>query len=375
MVADILGMQGIEIAPVSGKIQQYLKEQKITVSGSLIDLTMAGTKAEIVGKVLGDLLASPDNQAVLMVVGSSAQFHSKLAVEPILQWAASPKPLAVYVVPNAPASLSLLAKAGIATFRTPESCAEAVRALLQWKAPLAETPKHPSPQETEKLLQQFSKKTLTEVEAGTVFKSLGISAPFSKLTHSAEEAVQVGSSIGYPLVAKLVSADILHKTEAGGVALNIANEQEIWDAYQRISTNVRINHPDAQVDGILIQKMEEGLLEVLIGYKIDPVVGPTVILGVGGVLAEIYQDIAIRMAPVSPEQAFEMVEEVKGLALIRGYRSLPRGDCQALAEAVIGVSRLADLKQHKILEAEINPLLVKKEGKGVVAVDGLLVLE
>jgi succinyl-CoA synthetase beta subunit len=136
---------------------------------------------------------------------------------------------------------------------------------------------------------------------------------------------------------------------------------------------VRLKHPQARVNGILVQRMEKGLAEVILGYKRDPQVGPVVVLGVGGVLAEIYRDLALRLAPVTEEEARGMIEEIQGLAVIRGYRGLPRGDIAALARAVSAFSQLAHL-EPRVAEAEINPLLVKPEGEGVVAVDGLLVL-
>jgi succinyl-CoA synthetase beta subunit len=129
----------------------------------------------------------------------------------------------------------------------------------------------------------------------------------------------------------------------------------------------------AKINGILVQRMEKGLAEVILGYKHDSQVGPVVVLGVGGVLAEVYRDYVLRLAPVTVEEAARMVEEVKGLAVIRGYRGLPRGDTSALARAVSEFSQLARL-EPRVAEAEINPLFVKGEGQGVVAVDGLLVL-
>ena len=121
--------------------------------------------------------------------------------------------------------------------------------------------------------------------------------------------------------------------------------------------------------------MERGLAEVLLGYRVDSLVGPTVVLGAGGVLSEIYGDVAIRIAPVSVETAREMIDEVDGLAPIRGYRGMPKGDLDALADAIVAVSNLARLEGSRVSEAEINPLLVKPEGEGVVAVDGLIVTE
>ena len=177
----------------------------------------------------------------------------------------------------------------------------------------------------------------------------------------------------FPVVAKILSPDITHKTDAGGVAIGIATPDELKRAAAAILQRVRTKHPGAKINGVLVQRMEKGLAEVILGYRRDPQVGPMVMLGAGGVLAEIYRDFALRLAPVTEEEAARMIEEVKGLAVIRGYRNLPRGDTVALARAVSAFSALAHV-DSRVMEAEVNPLIVKPEGEGVVAVDGLLVL-
>ncbi|MGH8649302.1 MAG: acetate--CoA ligase family protein, partial [Burkholderiales bacterium] len=169
------------------------------------------------------------------------------------------------------------------------------------------------------------------------------------------------------------SPDITHKTDAGGVVTGIASPDELKRAAAAILQRVRAKHPGAKVNGVLVQRMEKGLAEAILGYQRDPQVGPVVMLGAGGVLAEIYRDFALRLAPVTEEEALRMIEEVKGLAVIRGYRGLPRGDTAALARAIAAFSALAHL-EPRVAEAEVNPLIVKPEGEGVVAVDGLLVL-
>ena len=182
-----------------------------------------------------------------------------------------------------------------------------------------------------------------------------------------------GVRLEFPVVAKILSPDITHKTEAGGVIPNLAGPDALKRAAAAIFQNVRVKHPQARVNGILVQRMEKGLAEVILGYRRDPQVGPVVMLGAGGVLAEIYRDFALRLAPVTEAEAAGMIEEVKGLAVIRGYRNLPRGDTAALARAVSAFSALARV-ESRVMEAEVNPLIVKPEGEGVVAVDGLLVL-
>ena len=131
--------------------------------------------------------------------------------------------------------------------------------------------------------------------------------------------------------------------------------------------------PRAKVDGVLVQGMERGLAEVILGYRHDPEVGPTVLLGMGGIMAELKRSFSVRLAPVSVETATEMIGEIAELAILRGYRNLPRGDCAALARAVRALSLLACVQGQAVREAEINPLIVKAEGSGVVAVDGIVV--
>jgi len=305
---------------------------------------------------------------VLAVVGSSAQFQPHIAIDPILEAERGGKPLAVFCAPQADQSLDLLAKAGVAGFRTPEACADAIRAWRDWRAPRS-VPAADEARLGPARALLGGKPRLNEVEACRVFGKLGVpAAPFETIT-APEEKVK----LEFPVVAKILSPDIAHKTDAGGVVANIASAEALQRAAAAILQNVRVKHPQARLNGILVQRMESGLAEVILGYQHDPQVGPVVMLGVGGVLAEIYRDFALRLAPVTEEEAARMIEEVKGLAVIRGYRGLPRGDTAALARAVAAFSGLAHLG-GRIAEAEVNPLIVKREGEGVVAVDGLLVL-
>ena len=160
---------------------------------------------------------------------------------------------------------------------------------------------------------------------------------------------------------------------AADQVLDIGDAAALMTAAGQILARVKASHPAAHINGILVQRMEKGLAEAILGFRRDPQVGPVVVLGIGGILAEIYKDFAIRIAPVSIDTARAMIEEVRGLAVIRGYRGLPRGDCEALARAVAAISQLALLEGRTVTEAEINPLIVKPEGEGVVAVDGLIV--
>jgi acetate---CoA ligase (ADP-forming) len=320
---DRLGMLGVELA-------------------SMNDLTMTATQ-ESYGATLERLLRSSECDAVLAVVGSSAQFHPQLAVEPILKAPAGEKPLAAFLTPHAEESLALLAARGVPAFRTPEACADVLAAFLRWSPPRT-APKLAAPS------------TNGRGNPFDIFGALGVPlAPWQVAL-----APGYAHAIDYPVAIKLAGTE--HKTEKKALRLNVINRRQF-------------DEMAAAFGGapLIVQQMQAGLAEAIVGYRDDPVVGPLVLLGAGGVLAELYQDFAIRCAPVSEQEAAAMIEEVKGLAPIRGYRNLPRGDLAALARAVSDVSRLALLAGRPVSEAEINPLLV--QGEGVVAVDALVALK
>ena len=344
-VVDQLGLRGIDtFAPGS--------------DSPIIDLTLAGSTAVKYAAVLDELIMSPECDAVLGVVGSSAQFHPQVAVQPILAAKRGAKPLAAFLTPQADQSLTLLAAKGIAAFRTPEACADAFQAYFSWRAPAVRDDEGSVSWPATIPIRG----PLDEHQALGLFASLGVPTVARAVAH----APDFQHGLPYPVAAKVLSSDIAHKTEVGGVALNIADRA----AFDAKLVSMRATLPSER---ILVQKMESGLLEAIIGYRDDPLVGPLVMVGMGGVLAELYQDTAFRLAPVKLQEAEVMIAEVKGFAIVRGYRGLPLGDLRALAEAVVALSRLALLPGRPVAEADINPILVKREG--VIAVDGLVIMK
>ena len=368
-VADRLGTLGVDVVgPTQAVIDNLAKKNIIISKARVTDLTLAGAKKEIYSAVLNELLASDHCDLVLPIAGSSAQFHPQIAVAPVVEADRRDKLIAVFLAPHAEKSLSLLNEAGIAGFRTPESCADAIRAWRDWTPPQTQPViDNTRVGEAKQLLAAANAKQLNELDACRVFAALGVNQASTAVIKSPDDA----ANVSFPVVAKILSPDIAHKTDAGGVVLNIADAAALKTAARDILERVSKKHPDARLNGILVQRMEKGLAEVILGFKRDPQVGPVVVLGIGGVLAEIYKDFAARLAPVSVEDAAKMIGQVKGLAPIRGYRGMTKGDCAALAKAVGDFSQLAYI--DSITEAEINPLIVKRENEGVVAVDGLIV--
>lgn len=362
-VVDRMGALGMEAIAPDPPLRAKLAALGVRALDSpIVDLTMAGS-GKTYAAVLELLLESDACDAVLACVGSSAQFHPQIAVEPILRSQPGARPLAAFFTPHAERSLALLAENGIAGFRTPEACADAFSAFFAWRTP-NERPV-PVPLQWPTALPDRGR--LDEAQALALFGVLGVPVVES-VTARAPEFVH---ALAYPVAVKVCASDVAHKTEVGGVALRVASRGDYDARVRAMLSAVSAAHPEAHIEGVLVQRMESGLAEAIVGYRHDPLVGPLVLVGAGGTLAEIYGDYALRLAPVDEAQAMEMIGEVKGLATLRGYRKLPRGDLDALARAIAAVSRLALLPRQPVAEAEINPLIVKREG--VVAVDGLVV--
>ncbi|WP_226553883.1 acetate--CoA ligase family protein [Celeribacter naphthalenivorans] len=370
-VVDRLGGLGVNVVAPSQEVIETLAQQGIDIPhGKLTDLTLAGTKAEVYSAVASALLASDHCDMLVAIAGSSAQFQPEITVGSLVKAEKHGKPLAVFIAPHAEEGLKQLADAKIAGFRTPETCADAVNAWAKWKLPVeAPKPATDAVAAVEATISGLNGRKPNELEAASIFAGIGIKTAPATVIQSASEGVD----LDFPVVAKILSADVPHKTDAGGVVLGVKDGLELSQAASKILDSVTAKHPEAAIDGILVQQMEKGsLAEVILGFRHDAEVGPIVVLGVGGILAEVYKDAAIRLAPTSLEEARAMVEEVKGLAVIRGYRGLPKGDTEALAQAVVSMSQLAAI--DGIADAEINPLFVKPEGQGVIAVDGLVLL-
>ena len=372
MVADRLGVLGAAVVPPSGAVIDTLRGQGITVSQAVItDIPMGGSDRGAYTAILSALLASDHCDAVVAVVGSSSLSNPNVLADRVLKAEPKTKPLAVYLAPRADAGLLLLQEHGVASFRTPESCADAVNTYLNWHAPAARpvVGAHETAAAAA-LLTATTEQRLNERQSLGLFAALGIECAQSAVVTDPVQRVGIAG----PVAVKLLSADIMHKTDAGMVHLNIGDD-EVALAVSGMFADAARRFPAAKVDGVLVQRMERGLAEVIIGYRRDPEVGPTVLLGMGGIMAELKKSFSVRLAPVSVETAAEMIEEIAELAILRGYRNLPRGDCIALARAVRAFSLLACVQGRTISEAEINPLIVKGEGGGVIAVDGLVVFQ
>jgi acyl-CoA synthetase (NDP forming) len=371
MVVDRLGVLGCDVVGPSPDVMRRLAQEDIEVSDApLTDIPMGRSEGGRYSAILSALLASDHSDAVVSVIGSSSQ-NPRIIVDRVLS--AGPrdsKPLGVFLAPRADDALVQLQQNGVASFRTPESCADAVTAYLNWKAPGTRPDASAFVTEASRIARSFGKATLSERESGALFRSLGLTV----VEHRVLSDASTGVDLPGPFAVKLLSPDVLHKTDAGMVKLDVPRET-LAGTVQDVLAEARARFPDARIEGVLVQPMERGLIEAIVGYRRDPEIGSVVLVGVGGITAEVRKSTAVRVAPVTLQTAHEMIEEIAEFALLRGFRNLPRGDCGALAAAVQAMSRLAQLEGCVVLEAEVNPMIVKKHGDGAVAVDGLVVLE
>jgi len=215
------------------------------------------------------------------------------------------------------------------------------------------------------------RKILLPDEAMDIIKSSGISTPVYALAKTANEAVAAAKSMGFPVVLKIVSPDVLHKSDVGGVVVGVENDKEVERNYDEIMNNLIRKVPDADIIGMLVEKQVPTTTEVIVGGIRDKQFGPTVMFGLGGIFVELFKDVVFRIAPVTETEALGMIMETKGYSVLNGYRGTEKLDIQKLSKTVVTVSELiSDIGEIK--EVELNPLLVYTED--VTAVDARIII-
>jgi acetyltransferase len=216
---------------------------------------------------------------------------------------------------------------------------------------------------------------LTEIEAKEVFAAYQLPVTITKLAKTEEQAVSIAKEIGFPIVMKIVSPDILHKSDAGGVKVNIKDETSCREAYNTILTNARAYKADANIHGIAIQEMAPWGTEVILGSINDTTFGPTMMFGLGGIFVEVLKDVTFRVAPVSKKSALRMISEIRGAPILAGVRGESPRDREILAETISRYAYMIVDLESEISESDANPVLVYEEGKGLKVVDARIILK
>jgi acyl-CoA synthetase (NDP forming) len=213
---------------------------------------------------------------------------------------------------------------------------------------------------------------LTEIEAKRVFREAGIKTIETKLASSQKEALAVSSEIGFPVVLKIASPDIIHKSDAGGVKTGLKSRLGVRQAYREIMASVRKKYPRAKIEGVSVQSMARPGIEIIVGMYKDAQFGPVIMFGLGGIFVEVLKDVSFRLIPILPRDAEQMIQEIKGYALLNGYRGREPAHLPSLVDILLKVSALVE-KTPEIKEIDLNPIFAYQDS--AVAVDARIVLE
>ena len=213
---------------------------------------------------------------------------------------------------------------------------------------------------------------LTEVESKRLLGQAGINCITTELAESETEAISQSQEMGFPVALKIASPDIVHKSDIGGVYLGLATPEDVGAAYREIMSNTRQNSPEARIDGVSVQKMAPPGVAVIIGSTKDTQFGPVIMFGLGGLLVEIIEDVSLKITPISPQDAADMLREIKGYKLLKGYRGQPPVDTDALVEMLLAVSGFVE-NNPVVKEIDLNPVIAGTDS--AVAVDARVVLE
>ncbi|HEY4141186.1 MAG TPA: acetate--CoA ligase family protein [Pseudolabrys sp.] len=379
LLADAAGVAGFETPAPDEPTATKLKALAIegaALDRNPIDVTLAGVKSDTFRTVLDAVVASPIYDAIAVVLGSSALREPETAGAPLRECAAkTDKPVVGFVSPDAPLLVRALNLAGVPAFAAPESCAAALAALRcfgEMKTGSRATDVAPI-QISESVRALLRPGTLNEAESKKLFAQFGIPVTREIVATTPDEATVAAETFAGNVVVKVLSNKVLHKSEAGGVALNVAPESAA-----RVCTQLTESFFAAtklKPEGFLLQELVGNGVEVILGFHNDAQLGPVILLGMGGVTAELFRDTSLRLAPISRADALSMIDDLKTSALLKGYRGRSIADIEALVDAMLAFSNMIVAIGGELQEAEINPLFVLPQGKGVVAADGLVVVK
>ena len=378
LVSDALGVSGFATpAPdaVTGAELRALQDgDHAALDRNPIDVTLAGLKPDLLKGAISSLLRSETYDALVVIVGASALAMPELMSNAIKSCLGSTdKPVLAYISPHAPKIGALLTQGGVPAFSAPESCSAALGAMLhaaQWKAQPQRVKAHNTVH-----LDKIPTGALDEAQAKQLFAKFGISCANEIVVTNAEQATQAATKLGNRVVLKILSSEILHKSDMGGVAVNL-NAQQIGERLETMRVTVKAR-AGITPNTFLVQEMVSGGTELILGMNRDPL-GTAILLGMGGVTAELLKDTTMRLLPetggLSPETAREMAMALKTWPLLDGYRGRAPADVEALVAAIVAFSEMVAQLGERLMEAEINPLFVLEHGQGVRAADGIAVL-
>ena len=385
VAADAAIRNGLELPPPPAAVKAELAPHLPSIASlsNPLDMT-ADVGPDQYRATLKTLLASPELDGALVIATPTGTMTGDSVARAILDVkATTPKALVacLFGLTDLSHEVEMLENAGVPAFTFPEEAVEGLGQLALYRAwrTRPRTEVRSFPVDTATAAEAIARaraagvSILPEYAARSLLAAYGLAFPKVVRTTTVDEAVAAAGRIGYPVVMKVASPDISHKTDVGGVAVGLADDAGVRAAWQRMRSALAAKAPGARIEGFEVEEQITGGKEVLIGVQRDPDFGPIVVFGMGGIYVEVLRDVTFRLAPIRPLSAQRMVESIKMFALLRGVRGEPPSDLAALEEAIERVSQLA-VERPEITELDLNPLIVRPEGKGVVAVDARIVL-
>lgn len=374
-ISDAAERQGLDVAPMPQEAQRKLK--------ALLPFAAVGNPVDATAQVLNDMSLLVRNFEVLLEEGGYDAYIGYFTTTPAARPFAAPlreailqgtrnhrdRLIALCMVADSEI-VRTYEESGFLVYEDVDRAVASVAALVRLRQSFDRKIDLP---EEERAAQALPRGPISEHEAKRLLAAAGIPVLPERLAASAEEATAAGAALGYPVAMKIVSPDIAHKTEIGGVLLGVANAAAAREGFETLRQRTKKAFPHARLDGVLVAPMAPKGVETIVGAMRDPTFGPVVMFGLGGVLVEMLKDVTLRLAPFGEDEALRMVREVRGRALLEGARGAPRCDLRALARALASISRFAAAHAGELESIDVNPFLVLPEGQGAVALDALIV--
>jgi len=383
LTADMCGLAGLDLPVLSDKARDGINAvvKEFGWAANPADVT-GFSRSEQFPDIMRHMIDEPGvGTLVIASAGAGNQ------VEQVIDLRDSSEKNVAYFWTASRADKGPLAKlkaANIPIFYTPAKLAGGLRSLLDYHARRDQriaagitkvAPPNAEQQQMIERVQALGRATLSESESKQVLGAWGVPGTREIVAQSAQAAVDAAQRLGYPVALKIDSPDILHKSEAGVVRLGLKSAEDVQRAYDEVMANASLHAPNAAISGVLVQEMITGGVEMIVGVSYDAQLGPMLLFGAGGVMVEVFNDVTHRHCPINRAEALEMVAEVKGSKLLRGFRGKPAADIDALVETLVRVSHLAVHLEGKLAELDVNPLMVLPAGRGVKAADALMVLK
>lgn len=383
-MSDILSAHGLELPVLEDDIQRQIMALLPSYGSAQnpVDAT-----AQAIGEVgyapIVELVRQSERIDTILLISSLAnpERAKKLAEEmaPLVGSTEQPVLLSTYTTASAD-SIGALAGAGIPCYTSMPSCARAIRALVDYAGFQDRIKRRTPPPPTVSSLRgeiaralSIAGPSLTEIASKQLLARYGVPRPPEALARNEDEAAAAAEKIGGAVALKVQSPDILHKTEAGAVALGVSGDEAVREAYRTIIARAQAAHPGALIDGVLVQAMAPRGVEIILGVTRDPAFGPMLMVGLGGIHVEVLRDVAFASVPLGPDEALELIGQLRGAAILDGVRGAKRADKQALAALMAALSRFAADHADAVAEIDLNPVIVHAEGEGLTVVDALIV--